>query len=92
MGVVYKKDDLISREVARRIIDSPRSKQQMLLILSTVPSVQPENTKCEDCKYRYDGICNHPKMEDWVECYGLSGAGFCPDLDFSCSLAERREL
>lgn len=31
--------DLIYRETARRIIDSPRSKEQMLTMLSSTPSV-----------------------------------------------------
>ena len=30
-------DDLIYRESARRIIDSPRSKRQMLVILNSLP-------------------------------------------------------
>lgn len=37
------KRDLIYRETARRIIDSPRSKQQMLTVLSNTPSVPPED-------------------------------------------------
>ena len=36
------KRDLIYRETARRIIDSPRSKQQMLTVLSNTPSVPPK--------------------------------------------------
>ena len=31
--------DLIERETARRIIDSPRTKEQMLIMLESVPSV-----------------------------------------------------
>ena len=34
--------DLIYRETARRIIDSPRSREQMLTVLRCTPSVQPE--------------------------------------------------
>lgn len=36
-------NDLIPREVARRIIDSPRSKEQMLGMLQSVPSVSAES-------------------------------------------------
>ena len=38
----YNKDDLIYRETARRIIDSNRSKEQMLGMLASIPKV--ENT------------------------------------------------
>lgn len=38
----YHKDDLIQRETARRIIDSNRSKEQMLGMLASIPKV--ENT------------------------------------------------
>ena len=31
--------DLIDRETVRRIIDSPRTKEQMLMMLDSVPSV-----------------------------------------------------
>ena len=34
--------DLIERETARRIIDSPRSKEQMLRMLEATPPAQPE--------------------------------------------------
>lgn len=36
------KNDLVSREVVRRIIDSPRSKEQMLAMLASVPSERLE--------------------------------------------------
>lgn len=36
-------NDLIPREVARRIIDSPRNKEQMLGMLQSVPSVSAES-------------------------------------------------
>ena len=32
-------DDFVSREIVRRIIDSPRSKQQMLDILDSLPKI-----------------------------------------------------
>lgn len=55
--------DLIYRETARRIIDSPRSKSQMLTVLKCTPSVQPDS--CEGCKwedgYGYYGECSRCK-------------------------------
>ena len=41
--IAGQKSDLIHRETARRIIDSPRSKSQMLTVLKCTPSVHPEN-------------------------------------------------
>ena len=37
--------DLISREVVRRLINSERSKEQMLHILGTIPTVDAEPIK-----------------------------------------------
>ena len=37
---VYKKNDLVSREVVRRIIDSPRTQEQMLDMLASIPSAE----------------------------------------------------
>lgn len=52
-------DELISKEMARRIIDSPRNKEQMLRMLKSIPSVEPkreqwihvgeEMWKCDQC-------------------------------------------
>lgn len=43
--------DLIYRETARRIIDSPRNKDQMLYILETQPAVDAvEVVRCKDCR------------------------------------------
>ena len=36
--------DLIHRESVRRIIDSPRSKEQMLAVLDSLPSANPDLT------------------------------------------------
>lgn len=35
-------DELISKEVVRRIINSPRNKEQMLRMLDAIPSAQTE--------------------------------------------------
>ena len=40
MSTVYKKNDLVSREVVRRIIDSPRTQGQMLDMLNSIPSAE----------------------------------------------------
>lgn len=41
----------IDVDVARRIIDSPRSKEQMLLVLSQVePADVVEVVRCKDCR------------------------------------------
>ena len=40
MSTVYKKNDLVSREVVRRIIDSPRTQGQMLDMLASIPSAE----------------------------------------------------
>lgn len=45
MGVKYNKNDLIRREDARRIIDSPRSKEQMLIMLEDTPAANVEERK-----------------------------------------------
>lgn len=37
---MYKKTELIYKEDARRIIDSPRSKQQMLNMLDSIPPIE----------------------------------------------------
>lgn len=69
----YNKDDLIHRETARRIIDSPRSKEQMLMMLASIPKV--ENTAewilCKDrlpelTKYGYTDVSAEGyTIEEW---------------------------
>ena len=56
---VEQTEDAISRDVARRIIDSGRSIEQMLEVLNNTPSVnpQPKTGHCKDCKY-YDRVAN----------------------------------
>ena len=63
-----KMDELISREVVRRIIDSPRNQRQMLEMLESVPAVQPKTgrwiwwtddrkdyAKCSECCFGEEG-------------------------------------
>lgn len=40
MGTVYQLSDLIPREVVRRIIDSDRTKEQMLGMLDCIPTLE----------------------------------------------------
>ena len=50
-------EDYVSREVVRRIIDSPRSKRQMLDMLASLPSVTPrQKTGHWRDKYEYDDL------------------------------------
>lgn len=70
--------DLIERESARRIIDSQRSKEQMLAILESLPSAQPEIVRCKDCKWKQGSEC-------------VRFAEVRPFPDDFCSRAERRE-
>ncbi len=82
-------DELISKEMARRIIDSPRNKKQMLRMLESIPVVEPQIIRCKDCKYNYglthDGEFN---PEDIV-CTYFDTDGI--QLYDFCSYAERRE-
>ena len=77
----------IDADVARRIIDSPRSKEQMLLVLSQAePADVVEVVRCKDCKFR--------KIE-----FGWNGKRYkmCANTDYPtdddayCSYGERRE-
>ena len=69
-------NELISKEMVRRIIDSPRNKEQMLRMLESIPSAQPEIIRCEDCKYLAPiytggaGVCGHwnAKTEEHIYC------------------------
>lgn len=40
MGTTYQLSDLIPREVVRRIIDSDRTKEQMLGMLEGIPTLE----------------------------------------------------
>lgn len=81
----------IDADVARRIIDSPRSKEQMLLVLSQVePADVVEVVRCKDCKHsepstKHENCKNiENKFWCWVQ------ADVWSDNDF-CSYGERRE-
>ena len=66
----------IDADVARRIIDSPRSKEQMLLVLSQAePADVVEVVRCEDCKHN-----------DTAKCPSR-----LHDNGFFCAQGERRE-
>lgn len=66
--------DLIERESARRIIDSPRSKEQMLAVLESLPSAQPKQTDCEYCHEDSDGYVKPiEKNCHAFICFGMNG-------------------
>ena len=73
-----KMKDLIERESARRIIDSHRTKQQMLAVLESLPPAQPEIVRCKDCIWKQGSEC-------------VRFADVRPFPDDFCSRAERRE-
>ena len=91
-------DDLISRQAA---IDAAQEWFDGLIVgsfgglkkkLEAVPSAQPENIRCAECKWfqcnmRQDGYL--PKGVDEFEC--RHWCGYCDPTDF-CSYAERREV
>ena len=72
----YNKDDLIHRETARRIIDSPRSKEQMLMMLASIPKVDNmaewitfpfQEVRCSKCDYIVWGTEFNTYLE-WKYC------------------------
>lgn len=71
-------NELISKEMVRRIIDSPRNKEQMLRMLESIPPAQPKRGKwvehkstgylmCDQCK---DVYINPERLADahWNFC------------------------
>ncbi len=68
--------DLIYKDTAKRIIDSPRNKIQMLAVLEQTPPV--EIIMCKNCKHHNDEClwCKKLQRETDNDCY--------------CSLAKRR--
>lgn len=60
MSTVYKKNDLVSREVVRRIIDSPRTQGQMLDMLASIPSA--ELSVIEDIKAEIHKVLDMTKI------------------------------
>jgi len=73
--------DYIRKDTARRIIDSPRNREQMIAMLEAVPSedVQPV-IRCKDCKW-FNKIGCAIKIVDESD---------KPHEDDFCSFAERR--
>lgn len=71
-------DDLIYKRTARRIIDSPRSREQMLAVLEGTPPIV-KIIRCRDCrKYRK------------FDCPMGITVFDAPDPDGYCYKAERR--
>lgn len=59
-------------------------------ILEGLPSAEPENIHCRDCKYAhltYDGFCKY--CDKWVDGDGTPLTVYL-DGDFYCGFAERR--
>lgn len=68
--------DLIERETARRIIDSPRSKEQMLWMLEATPPAQPDHSADVSKKVDADLISRRGAIEalvDWEMTYDWDG-------------------
>ncbi len=72
-------DGYISKDTARRIIDSPRNREQMLAMLEDTPSadVQPV-VRCKNCKhYRVQGgmygFCNKLDLQADVDDFCSEG-------------------
>ena len=70
----YHKDDLIHRETARRIIDSPRNKEQMLGMLASIPKVETDTAEwiIEDSK----SCCS--KCHAWFFAGMTTNFAYCP--------------
>ncbi len=62
----------IDADVARRIIDSPRSKEQMLLVLSQVEPADVAKVVHGEWKDGYKrqscSVCNYRGMRSWNYC------------------------
>lgn len=77
-------NDLISKNIVRRIINSPRSREQMLQVLE---SVQPVKIiTCEKCKY---GV--HAGRGDTYLCVVSPEERGEHKYDFWCAYGDRRE-
>lgn len=85
-------DDLISRQTAIDALSTPHGILYPIRTVEELPSAQPENIRCAECKWfqcnmRQDGYL--PKGVDEFEC--RHWRGYCDPTDF-CSYAERREV
>lgn len=77
-------NNLISKNIVRRIINSPRSREEMLQVLESVQSV--EIVTCEKCKY---GI--HAGRGDTYLCVVSPEERGEHKYDFWCAYGDRRE-
>ena len=77
-------NNLISKNIVRRIINSPRSREQMLSILESVPPV--EIVTCEKCKH---GV--HAGRGDAYLCVVSPEERSEHKYDFWCAYGDRRE-
>ena len=84
------KDDLISRQAAIDALDNikiPRNAswypyyQQALIVMSRLPSAQPEIIRCKDCKFyspmnreTKTGICNLTMRQNFGDNWFCAGA------------------
>ena len=75
-------DELISKEIVRRIINSPRNKEQMLRMLESIPSAEPQIIYCKDC------VKHNKRIGDYVE--KSDGTYDWIWKDQACPLAEFR--
>ena len=65
---MYKKTELIYKEDARRIIDSPRSKQQMLNMLDSIPPIADVLDKIRDEIVEEQSTWREDADAEWHEC------------------------
>lgn len=75
-------DELISKEIVRRIINSPRNKEQMLRMLESISSAEPQIIYCKDC------VKHNKRIGDYVE--KSDGTYDWIWKDQACPLAEFR--
>ena len=71
-------DELISKETARRIIDSPRNKEQMLRMLESIPPAEPKRGKWihDGSKWKNRWVCSECGYKWFFDC--IEGA-YCPN-------------
>ena len=78
----YGKHEWIYKETARRIIDSPRTKSQMLLVLDSTPPVEEEDRPPAEWILDSEGkyICSRCKIgyKEQPTCMGKPMYSYCP--------------
>ena len=83
-------NDLIYKRTARRIIDSPRSREQMLAVLEGTPPII-EIIRCWNCKH-FIGLLDEKSAKKYGQEYECEcGRLNKPEPDDFCSRAERKE-